>query len=574
MDRSEPSAACDMRITGKKKSDRESETAPERELEAVLLLSPFLMGLYYPWTSALGSVVLALMLFQRRASLRFSLSPCMAATSCTVLFLLFGAFRGTDRGMALVGAVQFLPLPLYTLLLEQCPPERRMGLFRKMPEAGCLAVLLSLLLGLLPPVSHWFWVNGRLAGFFQYPNTLAVYLLLCFLQLGIQIRDWPEKNDRGVIRRVWLETALLLIGIVLTGSKTVLLLLLGVLLLAACLAKNRVRRRWAILLGGILLAGGAGYMLLRGPISLSTFYGRLLYARDALPVILKHPLGLGYQGYSWLQGSFQTGLYSTVHVHNELMQLLLDAGWIPAGLFVWTILKGFLYPDRGSGRRLMLGVLCLHCLFDFDTQYPAMCFILLTLSDTAPIGKKSLQPGWTAFAALTAALCGIWIGLASFALWAGRPESAVRICPVYTTALVQMLPDAGEAELEELSDRILHLNGSAAIAHDGKARAAFADGRFRETLEHKLEAIRLRQYDLGEYLEYLDYLELGWRMYRSSGNRNDAAYCAEKMSEVPAMLNAVKAKTSALGYKIQEQPNLELPRQYLDLISSRQQNPA
>ncbi len=55
------------------------------------------------------------------------------------------------------------------------------------------------------------------------------------------------------------------------------------------------------------------------PIKSSTFRERLLYARDVLPVIFTHPLGLGYQGYLYLQGSFQTGVYQTRFVHNELL---------------------------------------------------------------------------------------------------------------------------------------------------------------------------------------------------------------------------------------------------------------
>ena len=50
----------------------------------------------------------------------------------------------------------------------------------------------------------------------------------------------------------------------------------------------------------------------------STLMGRLLYYRDVLPVILKHPFGLGYMGYYYAQGGFQTGVYATKFVHNEL----------------------------------------------------------------------------------------------------------------------------------------------------------------------------------------------------------------------------------------------------------------
>ena len=54
------------------------------------------------------------------------------------------------------------------------------------------------------------------------------------------------------------------------------------------------------------------------------FSGRILYVQDALPLILKHPFGLGYYGYYFIQQSVQTGVYTGVNAHNELrIQILL-----------------------------------------------------------------------------------------------------------------------------------------------------------------------------------------------------------------------------------------------------------
>ncbi|MBQ4016794.1 MAG: hypothetical protein II608_04565, partial [Oscillospiraceae bacterium] len=153
--------------------------------EAVLLLSPFLTGLFYLWGAALAVIGLtgALLLTQKREGLRFSFSPLLLACGSLVLFHLGGCLWGTDRGMALAGALQFLPLPLFALALQQREAEKRMQMLNWLPHTAAAMVLLSFLLSRIPACAGRFLINGRLAGFFQYPNTFAAYLLAALVVL-------------------------------------------------------------------------------------------------------------------------------------------------------------------------------------------------------------------------------------------------------------------------------------------------------------------------------------------------------------------------------------------------------
>ena len=58
--------------------------------------------------------------------------------------------------------------------------------------------------------------------------------------------------------------------------------------------------------------------------------------------------------YYYLQGSFQTGVYSVLNIHNELMQVLLDVGWIPAALMVMAVVKSFMAKQTGLTKRRRL----------------------------------------------------------------------------------------------------------------------------------------------------------------------------------------------------------------------------
>ena len=126
------------------------------------------------------------------------------------------------------------------------------------------------------------------------------------------------------------------------------------------------------------------------PIKSSTFMGRLLYARDVLPVIFTHPLGLGYQGYLYLQGSFQTGVYQTRFVHNELLQTLVDVGWLPAGLLAAAAVQAFRRGD--VKRRAALILLLGYALFDFDFQFPVIFCVVLN-QRTGRMRKESNEAG-------------------------------------------------------------------------------------------------------------------------------------------------------------------------------------
>ena len=536
--------------------------------EWLLLLTPFLFGLFFPWTSAVVSLLCIGLLFTllKKGSLCFSSSPAFLTASSIVLFHLGGILWGTDHGMALVGAVQFLPLPLFVLLLEQHPAEERTRLLRKVPYVASVMVLLSLLMSIVVPTEGWFLVSGRQAGFFQYPNTYAVYLLFAVVLVlfGEPLRLGPVP---------WL--VVLMAGILLSGSRTVLVLLVGVLVVFFIREKRKNVRRNVLALAGSFVILAALYVIVTGKVgsvvgrlltisvSASEFLGRLLYAGDALPVILTHPLGLGYSGYRWLQGSFQTGVYFVQHAHNELIQMLLDVGWIPAGLFLWTLWKSLRSPVGGFCRKMLVVVLLLHCLLDFDTQFVAVSILLFLVLDVSPQATRLLKlRAIVPIGFILAASFSLWIGFASFFYYLQEVSVATRIYPAYTEALVTLLPSAPAEEAERLADLVLRLNDSVAGAHDTKARSAFYAGDMETMVLHKQEAIRLSRYQLWEYLDYFDALRYSYERCLGAGDEQGAARYLSLLEEIPGMLEDVKAQTSSLGWRIKDQPELDLPPEY------------
>ena len=543
-------------------------------LEWLLLLCPFLFGCFFSWASAAVSVILLLLLLLllRRGLLCSTHSAPFLAAASIVLFHLGGIFWGTDRGMALIGAVQFLPLPLFVLLLEQYATEQRMGLLRRLPYAASAMAVLSFLLSRLPFFKDWLLVAGRQAGFFQYPNTYAIYLLFA---LVLVLFGPPLRFGR----LPWL--IFLTFGIILSGSRIVFFLLLAVFLVFLFKEKSGKARLNVLLIIVPALLGSVLYALLTGSresigrflttsFTASEFVGRLLYARDAVPVILRHPLGLGYTGYRCLQGSFQTGVYSVQHVHNEFLQLLLDIGWVPAGLFLWALRPSLGSREGGFCRKMLLSVLLLHCLLDFDTQFVSVALLLFLALDAEPqAGKRSaagIRHRFSLGLLAVSALLSVWLGAASFLFYLGNSPAALRLYPGYTAAMVDLLSTAPEADLGPLADRILRLNRSVVLAHDAKADVDFLAGNLSGMCSHKQEAIRLSRYSLAEYLDYFDLLRYARDLYLQSGDTDSADRCLSLISEIPAMLETADAQTSRLGRMIKDRPDLTLPPPYLSWL--------
>jgi len=550
--------------------------------------APFCIGIYHVWASALLSlVILTCLVYQsRKQPLRLPNHLGFWAAVVTVAAYALCSLWAVDKALAPFGAVKLLPVPLFFLLCDNRPEEESRAARRLLPYVGAVSVALSLILGCIPALQAYFYVNSRLAGFFQYPNTFAVYLLLGLI-VGLQ-SDMPPIWKYSV-------ATVNLCGIFLSGSRTVFFLLAAYTIVLIFIGQGRVRFLPAAALAAAALAA-AGYGAMTGSLttisrflsaslSSSTLLGRLLYVQDALPIILKHPFGLGYMGYSFLQGSFQTGVYSVANAHNELVQLLLDVGWLPAGLTVAAMVKIFRETDREG--KLLLAFLCVHSLFDFDFQFVSMALLPVLLVQPAffePAAKRAranhrkataipAQPGTlpgsaVVIVATALAAVSLWLGTVSFAEFCKDYDTVLALYPGHTTALLEELKSADTAEeLSSVSEKILAHNESVSLAWSAKARVAYAQGDFTTVISAKTRAISLSPYSLEEYLDFFDMLYTGYQLYLQNNMADSAEFCRQCLLSIPSLLEDTLNNTSSLGKRIVDQPNLTLPSEYQSILA-------
>lgn len=533
---------------------------------AVMLSLPFCVGGFYLWASALTTVVLTgilAVLGKTQGKLVIRWNGGMMVFTLLPLAYLVTSVWAVDPGQAWMGFVKYLPAPLFYVLLMQTTRDQREQVLGLLPLGGVAMVVVTGVLQFVPALQPWLQVNARLAGLFQYPNSFAIYLLC--LSILLLKSSFPVK-----LRLLCLTV--LLVGVVISGSRTTLALavLTGGVLLVLHLRQHGSVKRLLLPLSGVLVVSAlffltAGHSVwqrfLVNPLESSTFLGRLLYAKDALLASFSHPFGLGYGGYFFVQGSFQTGVYSVQYVHNELLQLVMDVGWIPAVLLAVYLVWVWWRSDGVC--RLCLGTLLLHSLFDFDLQFLSLVFLLVLLSHAGverPDSRlfRRRHPVAGRAVVLIGAALSVAAAVVDTSYYAQQPDLTLWLYPVHTQSQLYYLVQQNEAEgLEVLADAILSHNSYVALAYDAKANVAYAKGDGQSVIRYKQKAISLAPYTMAEYEDYGEKLFQLMTLYQQAGMADSAQTCRQCLLEIPTLLEQVEENTSPLAWKIADKPDLE-----------------
>ncbi|WP_415946712.1 O-antigen ligase family protein [Ruminococcus bromii] len=542
--------------------------------EWILLLSLVLSGGFNEYVGCVLSAIISVLLIVKIAQNRnlvVNINITSLSIAVITLLYLISCFYAIDSGMAFVGFLKFLPVLLYMLLLMQDKGIKE-HLIALLPYVALALGVLSLVLMYIPITKDYFTVSDRLAGFFQYPNTFALFLLVGEL----------TALSKEKLKPIDIISALLLIILLLfTGSRAVFILAVFSNVLIIFFRKGK---KVKILLG-IVVAVLAVAVLLMLPLfnnseifsryftisfSESTFIGRLLYYFDAFPLILRHPFGLGYMGYYYVQQSIQTGVYSVMFIHNDFLQLLLDVGWIPCLLFVVGIIKSFFRKGNSAGKRIILLTVFLHCLFDFDLQFISMFFILLLFLNYNDGKQFELKKGAVfVFSFVITGLLSLYFAVALGLAHFGFNQAADSMFPGNTQNKVDLLIAEDDIVAQnEIADRIISQNEYVQIAYSAKARYAFSQGDFESLISYKNKIFQIAPFSYDEYEDYCYMLIQGIQLYKQAGDEYSTEVCEQQLLKTADRLDRLDDKLSNLGRKIVDQPKTDLPDDIVKYINS------
>lgn len=536
-----------------------------RFMDVFVVFSFAAIGLFHEFLACISGIALSIYLCRlvaKQGGMRFYVNLTSIAVLLIVCFYGLSVFWAVDSGEAFIGFFKFLPLLLFMLVLMQDPRQAAVWL-KTLPYLAAFITVVSAVLMQVPVLERYFSTAGRLSGTFQYANTFALFLLVAILLIATK-----EKFSRAD----FVMLPILLFGLIYSGSRTVFALMIVSVVALLVFKKNKKHR---LALAGLVAAAvgvSAGYAVLTGNFSSigrflttslteSTFVGRFLYFYDALPVILKHPFGLGYMGYSYMQYSFQTGVYTVRFIHNDFLQLLLDVGWIPTGAFVAAVFKSFFKKGTSLTKRLLLFVITAHTCFDFNFQYLAifMLFILLLNYNDGEEKELSLTKTACGTVAVLLSVCFLYIGVGQGLSYFKIYTLSDRIYPWCTRNHIAMLASADAGNSEKLADRVIKNNGYVALAYRVKAGNSYSEGDFREVIQNEKKAIQVSPFSYETYEEYCYFLINGIILYEKAGDTYSAEVCREELNAVAEQLKELPNRCSKLGRMIQDQPQTELP---------------
>ena len=536
-------------------------------LTIIYIISILCTGIFYEYYSCAFSMCLSILLFlmiKREKRFVWRWNPTSITITVMTGFYLLSTLWAVDSGMAFIGFLKFLPVLLFLAVLMQ-DSKSSDKVFSVLPYVAVAVAAVSTVAMYIPALKSKFSVAGRLAGFFQYPNTFALFLLVAELLI-------VSKSKLNLVD--YISFVILACGILLTGSRTVFVLALLANAVLILFGKNKKVRYFgiagilAVIIGIIIFAvafegAGAISRLMRLSLTESTFVGRILYFVDAIPLILRSPFGLGYMGYYYAQQSIQTGLYSVTFIHNDWLQMMLDIGWVPCILFLATIVKTLLNKKVSFERKVILATMFLHSCFDFNLQFVSMFFLLILLLDYESgkelVIKKQLTPLKSAivFVGCISIYCGISLLLVQL----GKHETALKLYPWNTQAQTTVLTEIKDTdEAGEVADRILARNEYVTLAYTIKARQAYAKGDFGNVITYKNMLLEKAPFQYEECEEYAYMLINGISLYTKAGDRQSADVCKEELLKLPKKLEKAEMRLSKLGKMIKDQPITQFPQ--------------
>lgn len=553
-------------------------TEMEYRIFRLLFFSSFFMfGLFHEYISciycSLLGILYAVMSIRRKRMVFYWNLPSLSV--CVIVFMYFiVCFYAVDTGMAWIGFMKKLTILFFLCVAMQMEEKERDTLLGLVPLIGSVMVVVGVLGGLVEPGRYFFYMSERLGGFFQYPNVFALFCLLGIILLSIHSSKGAENRWKLI------QMFLLIVGIFLSGSRTILLFLLLV-----CLIQGIRKREWripmAVIFAVMLVAAGV-YVAVTGnvqslgrlfTVSLAseTFLERLLCMKDGFRLLITHPFGLGYLGYYYMEPGIQTGAYSVRYVHNDVLQMALDIGVIPAVIFLGALANSIFCGGRQFEKRLAVAVIGAHCLLEFDLEFISVWFLLLLLADGYRGRKINIAAGGKlAFYKVLAVVLswgGLYVGIAMLPRYFGHTETAATMLPFYTEAKKDILfQETNSIRAEKLAENLLQQNAYIAEAYDVLAAAAYQRGDWREMAKCRKELLRCRRYGATGYKNSVIMLSHAIENVGKTGEKELGKELMQEVLEVEKMLEETKKKTDPAAYRLHTKPDFELGEEVADYV--------
>jgi hypothetical protein len=551
----------------------------DHRIVVVLTVIFILSGGFYDYSAMVLGALLSLEAFldlRGRTVIRHYISM-------PIIFILWQlpvSIWAIDRYQALAGVLRFFPLIIWMWLSSQPGLIDRDRIMAFIPYSGAVMTLAGLGAFFTGIFKDRLWMAERFGGTFQYANTCALYLLLGIILMTELLLHSSEKKRISINHLV---LVILIFGILLTGSRSILIIAILWGIYKSVRTKS-IRFPFIITVGVSAIIGGL-YAYITGNLQNigriftsfsygSTFFGRLLYMKDAVKIILKFPQGLGYRGYYYVQPLYQNGVYDVRFVHNDYLQAALDVGLVPALLLITWLAVMIIKGRTVREYRELLAVILISAFFDLHMQYELILMIAILCFDLSGDLKGNILTGGSfgkytnmqrtedkvIFAIAAAVFMVFTIPFAAYRT--GNYELMLRFFSHDTEAEIALLSVTDDADrARAVAMDVTDHNKYIPAAYRHLAFTAMMNNDHEAVLDNMDEVIRLNRYSLYDYTLYdtiLDGIQsdiLSGQTVSDMGKQDEILRRVEDTKqELPHRLEALKETTDPLAYKLRDVP--------------------
>lgn len=533
-----------------------------------MILFAGLFGGFYEFSAMFMAEMLGIGLmiaYKKRGSLKIPKTIEFVGVLIITVMYLLTIFYGVDSGTSVSGVIKIVPVILFYMYWNNVSNQEKSIIWTQIPVTGTILTVVAIAVYPVESTREFLFRAQRLGGTFQYSNTYALFLLIGIIVL-LYAEQWQLKEK--------IEIIVLIAGIIFTGSRSVTVL--SAVIIGIHLIWKHNRKRLLIIGLAVFVAIMASMLimeldigrLLKLTLDSSTLNGRFLYWQDAIPLLWKHPFGLGYMGYYFLQPQIQTGNYVTKFVHNDFLQIGLDAGIIPLLIIICIVLKTLISKKTKRREKIVLLILSIHSLFDFDLQFACMVMIgIMCLEDAdEKIVRKTNKIMMPAMAVTE--ILSLYFMVVFGLVYIEKYDMALKLYPYNTFAREErMQKELSVSDARWLIEKNGQLPDSYEVLIQNKCKKGTMDGitaDIEQMLDHA--GYQAEYYDQAVY-----YLSIALDNAVRSGDRKESQKILKTIQHIPDKIEEKCNQSSKLAYKIHDKPEIKLDasiQNYLDKISN------
>lgn len=564
-------------------------------LNVIWLLALFLSGsISDSSVSIVGAMVCIMVISSHHLSknkIDFKDNPILFMPIWAIVWCFVLSLWAIDYSTNLLGCMRLIVVLLwaYIICFYRDSADR---LLLSLPYISAILTILSVIskvvLNIQPAgISHipyfsYYVIANRLSGPFQYANTFANVLLLSMVIMLSDLKSFEKSKAYAAKIVIFLIN---LSGFIATGSRSSMLIFI-IWIVYKIISKKEYRILLSIFLTILVTTSGVGYFALGNTQTIGrlftliksstsqTVWERLLYYIDGINCFCHHPFGLGYLGYEYLQGAFQTGAYATIFVHNDYLQWLIDYGFIPAIIMLLYLAYQIFKGKQGKLKKELLILMLTGMVFDFNLQYlfMGMLFVLLLdLPETKEVksnisikksrnnkgakGITDIVPNIVYYYAIISFLIFIYVSVAFVADNVFNDCTfALKLIPQYSQSQDKRLEVMDDFNtIDQLSLRVLDKNKYNSKAWTARAVICELTGDYEGMFTAIDNALDLSGYNIELYKEFANSID----EYIATYDGEDKAVFVSQKKKIIAKLSELKERTNPIAYKL-DVPNLEL----------------